>query len=916
MSALLPHVEQQNLIKERLPGVTLGSVKSNISSMPSIAATFISEPIFMNISNVAFDFMQGIFSKEVSTVMAKAIVASTLAEGAMAAGPAIAITASSLAVSYVLYRKLNQNAQTYFELIDAINAYTILLFRIQHNLDVVERARNYYGFSSIDNSEDLNITMTEIIIYFKSLISPEEASKLQDAFLKKKTTVDAPGFFSKLSYMWSTKHNLFKNKSEWLSGFNVLVMKLTMIFSLYMNEFQLSLQIHQSASSIMCNQLYAASMANSEAFQCMTFAMIYQPFIMFREGLLACMMSGSSSGCARLIDVGERSFAQKYLFIETEIRHTEFDVKFFDAMNKINQTIIALETAKKENVGHSSYGSKLTPQMSRSDITKSCSISIYTDSFVSYMRAIYNAIDKYIKLPSTRYTVDKNNISIFIILCNQFYRLMSNCSKRNASRFDHAIIQKEEGVDIFNGLDSFSDDFDVQRKALVDRINETDSEAKEKIINMIMPMVDDRVSENISVINMVDIMNVEMSDQAAPAADAAADAAAADIVTSAQQLSNVIDQMFPMGEETKIKTTPCSEINAFYHLICKQSNIDNSIYTRGADQLLDSLLEYTRGWIQTTLHHFFALQTAIISHHPGGDPDIEIVKKITQILEVFYQINNFFMSDENLKKQYKSERNAFFSGLSKDRQFMTPTTLLLQANIITIELKEMQDLTLQLQTKPPVGLFNRSKILTDEPLLPAANVDIVRRFKAADITKLAKIVNTDDVNFAGSIKWLVSIANMTINYINSCIINKPGHNTNIMHKVINQAFFGTQTQLHKDAYPELCDLLEKLRMRETSNTPHVDYDDLSSSLSALRDKIEAVKTQTTRRSKGKMGGTRRFIRFVSNKKYTRRGNIMNIINSKGKTLRRHVLRKAHAHLTTTSRAGKYAQSTSQRSSRF
>jgi hypothetical protein len=199
MSALLPHVEQQNLIKERLPGVTLGSVKSNISSMPSIAATFISEPIFMNISNVAFDFMQGIFSKEVSTVMAKAIVASTLAEGAMAAGPAIAITASSLAVSYVLYRKLNQNAQTYFELIDAINAYTILLFRIQHNLDVVERARNYYGFSSIDNSEDLNITMTEIIIYFKSLISPEEASKLQDAFLKKKTTVDAPGFFSKLS---------------------------------------------------------------------------------------------------------------------------------------------------------------------------------------------------------------------------------------------------------------------------------------------------------------------------------------------------------------------------------------------------------------------------------------------------------------------------------------------------------------------------------------------------------------------------------------------------------------------------------------------------------------------------------------------------------------------------------------------
>jgi hypothetical protein len=961
--ALQAHALQRQLIQERFPGVTLGNIKSSISSVPSLAATFISEPIFMNISNVAFDFMQGIFSREVGTVMAKAIVASVGAGGAMAAGPAIAIATSSLAVAYVLYRKLNQNYAMYFELIDAINAYTILLFRIQHNLDMVARARSYYGFSSIDNSEDIQVIMTEIIIYFKSLISKDEASELQQAFLRKRSTVTKPGFFSRLKYMWKNKGNLFKDKSQWLAGFNVLVMKLSMVFSLYMNEFQLSLQIHQSASSMICNQLYAASMANSEAFQCMSFVMIYQPFIMFREGLLACMMSGSSNGCARLISLGEKTFLQKHFFTEVQVNFQQFNDKFSEALGKINNTINALETAISENGGNSSYGSKLTPRLDASEITRTCSISIYTKSFVSYMRQVYTAMGTY--LMSVNYNPSGNNINTFIILCNHFFRLISKCSQNNHAFKD--LNPTEEQNDIFKELGNFNSEFEQQRIDLLEQVKTQGDKAKAKVIEMIMPLVDDRLKENIAVIDIGELISNSSSKSKSkssnshaaagaspddfgavavvpaasdasyasdavaipaltPAAAAATAAAAGPALTPAaaaaplsnsvdvvaQQLSYVIEQMFPQTEESS--NVECLKRNAFYSLICKQANITAELFIRGADELLAILLKFVDIWIQTILHHLITLKNALISQNPNKNYDT--IQKLINILEIFYQIYSFFMSDNNLgRKQYKSERSLFFSHLfnSASQVFATPTALLMPFSIETLEREE--NAALEKQHKSMVRVESGSD---QEPLVPDRGVKLVNRFKTSDLTNIARILTGNDIgNLIGSIKWLASIANMTINYMNICILNPVKDATNVMHKVINSAFFNIQTEKHSDSYPILCPLLNQLRDSAFSNQ-HLDYGDFSNDIPELKTQIKTmiakeVTDSKALRSKKGGGRTRRLKRL---NRFGKRTHGNHKIYSQNKTLRHRKLRKVRASFASTSRAGKHAHSTRQRSSGF
>jgi len=469
LKGLKPDAKQQAMLQERRQ---LKFTKNDTSILPSVAMAYVLEPIYINTSNVAFDVAQSWFGAQTSTVLGTAMVTGVLAGGTIAL-----LCITSLVITYYLYRKLNRNYSNYYECVDALNEYMVYIFRISYSLENADKARKFYGFSGLDNSNDVHDRISELMMHFNRLMTPEDFSEIEKSYIQKRTVSN---FFSKLRFgITNAGKTLRIDKDAWLSKFNILMSKLTSALTLYMQEHITMLQVHQSASTLECNRLYSEVMSKSLSFQNMSIAIIFQPLITFREGFLSCMLSGSSKNCSLIINSSEsRDRIKDMLAIEQTVASKTLNEKYKLAMIKIKDSIKKIDQpADKDMI---------------------CSVTLFTKEFIELLTSLYQAIIVAVDIDidaerDDAVKMDANNAVGFTVICNSLYYLLS-CNKQQDFPRDY----------LFNTqpIREIQRELNNQNIALVERIR------KGKALLPLMPTIVSIIKDD-STISAVDVLRVD-----------------------------------------------------------------------------------------------------------------------------------------------------------------------------------------------------------------------------------------------------------------------------------------------------------------------------------------------------------------------------------------------------------------------
>ena len=475
LKGLKPDAKQQAMLQERRQ---LKFTKNDTSILPSVAMAYVLEPIYINTSNVAFDVAQSWFGAQTSTVLGSAIATGILKGSALAITGTIALLCiTSLVITYYLYRKLNRNYSNYYECVDALNEYMVYIFRISYSLENADKARKFYGFSGFDNSNDVHDRISELMMHFNRLMTPEDFSEIEKSYLQKRTVSN---FFSKLRFgITNAGKTLRIDKDAWLSKFNILMSKLTSALTLYMQEHITMLQVHQSASTLECNRLYSEVMSKSLSFQNMSIAIIFQPLITFREGFLSCMLSGSSKNCSLIINSSEsRDRIKDMLAIEQTVASKTLNEKYKLAMIKIKESI------------------KKIDQPANTDMI--CSVTLFTKEFIDLLKSVYQAIITAVDIDidaelDNPVKMNTDNVVDFTLICNSLYYLLS-CNKQPNFPRDY----------LFNtqAIYNIQRELNNQNTALIERIR------KGKALSPLIPTIVSIIKDD-STISAVDVLRVD-----------------------------------------------------------------------------------------------------------------------------------------------------------------------------------------------------------------------------------------------------------------------------------------------------------------------------------------------------------------------------------------------------------------------
>ena len=430
----------------------------------NIAAAIITEPIMLNISNTSFDLLQAICGSATTTVTGMFITGTSVTVGL----PISIVVASSSVFAYILYRKLNKSYSKYYEIINMINTYNTLLTRMMHQLTLIEIAQQHYGFQYMDNSRDVTSLIMGLTTMFSKFISPEEQAQIIEAAKRRVLPGGSNEFFwndvdfiptsatdkelsdsssksmskkisnwwgtTSASFMWNNMRTLGLNKNEWLSNFSKTMTHLSTSYSVYMHEHANMLQIHKSVlNNADCDRQYGVKVAKSSAFRCITMMGILHPLIVFREKIMACMMSTNSPVCKSINGPELQGYLRKMLsnifFIAPPLNHSNIDQEFRDALAQVKQNIDNLASVSSESGG--------------------CHSNVHNDRFKAIFYDIYGRIHSLtaeLPAPSAGGEHEVTSYETYIMISNSLYYLLANCGTNG---------RDEDAPDnyMFNGID-------------------------------------------------------------------------------------------------------------------------------------------------------------------------------------------------------------------------------------------------------------------------------------------------------------------------------------------------------------------------------------------------------------------------------------------------------------------------------